>query len=78
MFVTPLFDTDMYLDPANSMDFALANINHLLYKSNQISTSELAAFIEEVVEDHKDEKYELIYFSIPFNDFPDYAHDEFY
>ncbi len=39
MFLIPLFDTDVYLDPGNSFDFTLANVNGLLTRNDTITLS---------------------------------------
>lgn len=31
MFITPLFDPYIYIDPANSLDYTVASLNSMLY-----------------------------------------------
>lgn len=49
MIIAPLFDADIYTDQANSMDFALNNINYLLRKSSDISLADLNTIINRVL-----------------------------
>lgn len=79
MLVIPLFDSELYIDQANSFDFALNNIKNILSVSSaQVPTSQVVSLINQVLEDHKNDQYYLLYFSSPFNELPKYKHDEFY
>ena len=49
MIIAPLFDSDIYTDQANSMDFALNNFNYLLRKSSEISVADLNTIINKVL-----------------------------
>lgn len=53
MIIAPLFDSDIYIDQANSMDFLLNNINYMLRKSSDISIGDMNTIINQVLDDHK-------------------------
>ena len=54
MFLIPLFDSDVYIDQANSLDFATLNIDTLLKASTVITVPEIYTFVTSIVDDHKD------------------------
>lgn len=65
MFISPLFDSDIYLDSANSLDYTIGSLNNMLVK-NVLTLTEINSVLNSVLEDHKDEDYYIIYFSSPF------------
>lgn len=53
MMLAPLFDPEIYLDQANSMDYTINNINYLLKKPSDISITDINTIINQVLDDHK-------------------------
>jgi hypothetical protein len=76
MFVVPLFDTDNYLDAANSWDYTVINI-HTLLKNKKVSLDVLNIMINKRMSTSMAEETNLIYFSTPFNELPTYVHEDF-
>ena len=75
MFVVPLFDSDNYVDKAESWDFTLGSISHML-EDTAISIDTISSFISKQIEDRKEDNY-VVYFSTPFEELPTYEHEEF-
>jgi hypothetical protein len=68
MICIPLFDQDIYLDQANSFDYALSSLKTMLYKSpSELNVADISTLMNTILTDHMDEQYNLIYFSTPFN-----------
>lgn len=76
MFISPLFDTDVYLDPANSLDYSIQSLNNMLLK-NVISIADINTLMNQVIESHKSLDYKLIYFATPFVQLPYYSGNGF-
>lgn len=54
MILAPLFDSDIYTDQANSMDYTINNINYLLRKPTDISLDDINKILNQVLDDHKE------------------------
>lgn len=54
MILAPLFDSDIYTDQANSMDYTINNINYLLRKPADISLDDINKILNQVLDDHKE------------------------
>lgn len=55
MFIVPLFDSDLYVDQANSFDVTFSNLSYLLtLPSSQVPASQIAALIDKILTDFKD------------------------
>lgn len=66
MFISPLFDSDIYLDSADSLDYTVGSLEHML-KNGTMTIAEINTVLNQVLEEHKTLEYYLIYFSTPFN-----------
>ena len=76
MFVSPLFDTDVYLDPANSLDYSVESLNNML-KMNVLSLSDISTVMNKIIADYQKVDFRLIYFATPFLELPYYSDDGF-
>ncbi len=45
MFCIPLFDSDIYIDQANSFDYIVNNLNNMLAKNSEITTDQIVTII---------------------------------
>ncbi len=79
MFFVPLFDSEIYTDQANSIEFTMNSFNSLLLTPvSTVPTSQLITLVDQLLNDMKNDEYSLIYFSSPFTELPVYRHDDFY
>ena len=44
MFISPLFDSDIYLDSADSLDYTVSSLNHMLLE-NKMTVSEINSIL---------------------------------
>ncbi len=51
MFVSPLFDSDIYLDSANALDYTVDSLNKILLKSNNspLTLADINTVMEKVL-----------------------------
>jgi hypothetical protein len=78
MFIAPLFDPDIYLDAANSLDFTLSSISRMvLNPSSGMTIDQINTIINSTVTDLLAESNYIIYFSTPFNEIQSYTDPNF-
>ena len=77
MFLVPLFDSDSYIDQAESWDFTVKNIHALLKESNLIPTSSIEGMINDALDKHSSDENFIVYFSTPFNELPRFEHEDY-
>jgi hypothetical protein len=79
MFISPLFDSDIYLDAANALDYTADSLNKMLLKNNNtpLTTADINTVMGKVLDDLINKDYYLMYFTTPFNEIYNYQHSAF-